>query len=64
MPENKLKILISKGLRAFRFLKSASYLTLSQENLQRIADYYQNYFITRRTQKFAFVRGTDSENEK
>lgn len=60
MPAYKLKILDSNSLRAFRFLKSAIHLTLSQENLQRIADYYQNRFITRRTLNFAFALGTVS----
>lgn len=60
MPEFKLKMLNSNSLRAFRFLKSVNHLTLSQESLQRIADYYQNRFITRRTLNIAFVNSTVS----
>ncbi len=58
MPVNKLKMFVSSSLRAFSFLKSAKYLILSRKSLQRIADYYQKQFITRRTTQLAFERST------
>ncbi len=58
MPVKKLKRCISNSLRAFGFLKSDSYLTYIIQNLQRIADYYQNRFITRRRQQLVFEMST------
>ena len=57
MPENKLNKCHDNSLRAFSFLKSATYLMIVIKSLQRIADYYQNRFITRRTLQTVLKKG-------